>query len=255
MMKAVCNTLIDEYLRWLREQIAVSELDGACEITTPFLDRHNDYLQIYVIPDGEQYILTDDGYILSDLRMSGVDLNTEKRQRVLRTMLRGFGVEDVDGRLQVKASTKNLAQKKHALLQAMLAVNDLFLVAQSRVASFFVEDVEQFLQLHDIRFITNVSFTGRSGYTHHFDFAIPSSKYAPDRFVKAINSPTRDSILSCIFAWTDTREARRSDAQSIAFLNDENKKVSQDSIDALSSYDILPVLWSRRDESVEILAA
>ena len=128
-MKAVCNTLIDEYLRWLREQITVSKLDGACEITTPFLDRHNDYLQIYVVPDGEQYILTDDGYILSDLRMSGVDLNTEKRQRVLKTMLRGFGVEDVDGRLQVKASTKNLAQKKHALLQAMLAVNDLFLVA------------------------------------------------------------------------------------------------------------------------------
>jgi len=254
-MKAICNALIDEYLKWLRSQITVSELDGACEITTPFLDRHNDYLQIYVLQDGDEYILTDDGYILSDLRMSGVDLNTEKRQRVLTTMLHGFGVENVNGRLQVKASSKSLAQKKHALLQAMLAVNDLFLVAQSRVASFFVEDVEQFLRLHKVRFIPNVSFIGRSGYTHRFDFAIPSSEHAPDRFVRAINSPTRDSILSCIFAWTDTREARTSNAQSIAFLNDENKRVSQDSIDALSSYDILPVLWSRREESIEILAA
>jgi len=254
-MKKVCNALIEEYLAWLRKQITVSELDNACEITTPFLDRHNDYLQIYVIQDGDQYILSDDGYILADLKMSGVDLNTEKRQRVLKTMLRGFGVDNIDGCLRIKATRKNLAQRKHALLQAMLAVNDLFLVAQSRVASFFVEDVEQFLRLHKIRFIPNVSFVGRSGYAHHFDFAIPSSEEAPDRFIKAINSPTRDSILSYIFAWTDTRDARISEAQAVAFLNDESKRVSQDSLDALKSYDIFPALWSQREESVKLLAA
>ena len=113
--------------------------------------------------------------------------------------------------------------------------------------------MEKFLRLHKVRFITNVSFIGRSGYTHHFDFAIPASEYAPDRFVKAINSPTRDSILSCIFAWTDTREARESESQAVAFLNDENKKVSQDSIDALFSYKISPVLWSQREEKISIL--
>lgn len=250
-----CEVLIEEYVNWLREQITVAEVGEVCEITTPFLDRHNDYLQIYVIKEGDHYILTDDGYILSDLRMSGVDLNTERRQRTLLTMLRGFGVENAGGRLQVRATRKDLAQKKHALLQAMLAVNDLFLVAQSRVVSFFVEDVEKFLRLHKVRVVPNVSVIGRSGYVHHFDFAIPASDEAPERFLQAINTPSRDNILSYIFAWTDTKDARDPQAQALAFLNDENKSVPQDSIDALKAYNIRPLLWSKREESIEVLAA
>ena len=248
-----CNSLIDEYLTWLREQITVSELDGACEITTPFLDRHNDYLQLYVLRDGDQYIFSDDGYILSDLRMSGVEINTEKRQNALNTMLRGFGVENKNGVLQVRASKKKLAHKKHSMLQAMLAVNDLFLVAQSRVLSFFVEDVEQYLNLNKARFISKISLVGRTGYTHHFDFAIPASEYAPERLIKAISSPTRSNIMSYIFSWNDTREERADDSQSFAFLNDASSNVSNESISALDSYDITPVLWSQREENIELL--
>lgn len=112
-MEEMCNVFVEEYLAWLREQIRVSELNGVCEVTVPFLDRHNDYLQIYITPDGEQYILTDDGYALSDLRMSGIDSNA---------ILRGFGVEIDDGRLQVKTTRKNLAEKSHVLLQSMLSI-------------------------------------------------------------------------------------------------------------------------------------
>jgi hypothetical protein len=187
--------------------------------------------------------------------MSGVDINTEKRKNALETMLRGFGIKNENGILRVRASKKDLAQKKHSLLQGMLAVNDLFLVARSRVASFFVEDVEQFLRLNKIRFVPRISLIGRTGYTHHFDFAIPASARAPERLIKAVNSPTRNSIMSCIFSWNDTREERAPNSQSIAFLNDENGKVSSESISALRSYSITPVLWSQRDENIELLVA
>jgi hypothetical protein len=39
--------LIDKYLAWLKDKTSLRQIDDWVEITTPYLDRHNDYLQIY----------------------------------------------------------------------------------------------------------------------------------------------------------------------------------------------------------------
>ena len=70
-MATDCKTLVEAYLAWLRDRISVAEIDGVCEITTPFLDRHNDQLQIYVEREGDRLRLTDDGYVIGDLQSSG----------------------------------------------------------------------------------------------------------------------------------------------------------------------------------------
>jgi hypothetical protein len=249
-----CNELVSEYINWLREQITVSEVNGACEITTPFLDRHNDFLQIYVKKEGDKFFLTDAGYILADLQMSGLDL-TPKRQTILQTILRGFGVEQHDSELRVRASKKDFPQQKHSLIQAMLAVNDLFMIAQSRVESFFLEDVEQYLRLNKIRFIPKVNFIGKSGYSHYFDFAIPPSDVAPKRLIKAIDRPSQKNITDSIFSWNDTSASRAADSQAYVFLNDQEKAISLNSLTALESYSITPIPWTKRDEKVELLIA
>ena len=42
------DTLIESYFKWLKDKTIVKQLsDNWTEITTPYLDRHNDYLQIY----------------------------------------------------------------------------------------------------------------------------------------------------------------------------------------------------------------
>ena len=38
---------IDDYVRWLRDKTTLREIKEWVEITTPYLDRHNDYIQIY----------------------------------------------------------------------------------------------------------------------------------------------------------------------------------------------------------------
>ena len=44
--------LNSQYFDWLRDNTILREInDDWTEITTPFLDRHNDCLQIYVKPD------------------------------------------------------------------------------------------------------------------------------------------------------------------------------------------------------------
>lgn len=252
-MATDCESLVECYLDWLREKIATQEIDGICEITTPFLDRHNDRLQIYVQRHGNQLRLTDDGYVIGDLEASGCLVDTPHRREVLQTILNGYGVREEDGELLVECSDRDFARKKHCLLQAMLAVNDMFLTARQRVTRLFLEDVTHFLEDHQIRYIPNVEFTGRSGFIHKYDFVIPKSAEMPERFVRAINSPTRDATTSVIFSWTDTRETRPKNSRAYAFLNDSEHQPSADVYGAFSQYEITPVVWSDREQYAGVL--
>ena len=42
------QSLLDNYINWLKSEITFSQIGEYYEITTPFLDPSNDYLQIYV---------------------------------------------------------------------------------------------------------------------------------------------------------------------------------------------------------------
>ncbi len=248
-MKAEIRKLLDEYHVWLKDKTALRQLNADwVEITTPYLDRHNDYLQIYTKRDNGAFVLTDDGYIIDDLRNSGCKLDNKKRQDLLKMTLNGFGVQLQNEALVVRATPNNFALRKHNLIQAMLAVNDLFYLAAPVVASLFLEDVTQWLDLHNIRYTPNVKFTGKTGYDHLFDFVIPKSKVQPERIVKAINRPNKDMAESFVLAWFDTREVRPPESKAYAFLND-NEQAPQPSVtDALHNYDVLPVLWSAREK-------
>lgn len=249
-----CQELMDAYVQWLREGLAVEAIDGACELTTPFLDRHNDHLQIYAVKRNGKIELSDDGYILADLRTSGLDLKTPKRKEAVDTILAGFGVRMEGGRLTTEASQRNLGHRIHTLVQAMLAVNDMFVMAQSRVASFFWEDVRTYLDDHDVRYSPRVKLSGRSGFDHAIDFLIPASRQKPERVVQAINSPTRQTVGMCLFSVGDVRSGRRAPLEAYAFLNDRDREVGGDVLEAFEAYEVKPTLWSRREDYAEALA-
>lgn len=247
--------LMDAYHAWLKDRTALRQIDQWVEITTPYLDRHNDYVQIYATKANGGFILTDDGHTIDDLEQNGCKLESPKRQALLRMTLNGFGVQIDGNALQVHASPDNFALRKHNLLQAMLAVNDMFYLAVPMVANLFYEDVVTWLDLHAVRYTPKVKFTGKTGYDHLFDFVIPKSPQQPERVVQAINRPNRDTAQAVILAWIDTREVRASDSRAYALLNDSEQPVSPGVLDALRSYDVRPVAWSQREEVRQELAA
>jgi len=247
--------LLDQYLAWLKDKTTLRQVKDWIEITTPYLDRHNDYLQIYAKRDNNGFFLTDDGYIIGDLRRSGCELESKKRKDLLTLTLNGFGVKLVGDELIVHASSDNFALRKHNIVQAMLAVNDLFYLAVPMVASLFLEDVTSWLDLHEIRYTPKVKFTGKSGYDHLFDFVIPASKRQPERILQAINRPSRDTAQAVAFSWIDTKEVRPPNSRAYAFLNDPEHAPSVSVLDALRNYDVHPVLWSAREKVKGELAA
>ena len=134
------QALLDQYWIWLRDRTSLREIGDWTEITTPYLDRHNDCLQIYAKRVNGGFVLTDDGYVVDDLEQSGCKIDSTKRQALFKTTLNGFGVKINDKALEVHASADNFALRKHNLVQAMLAVNDLFYLASPVVANLFYED-------------------------------------------------------------------------------------------------------------------
>jgi hypothetical protein len=255
MSVAEIEKLLKNYREWLKDKTTLRQVNGSwVEITTPYLDRHNDALQIYIRSENGGFVLTDDSYIIQDLESSGCKLDTEKRRDLLLMTLNGFGVKLNDEAIEVKATAENFPLRKHNLIQAMLAVNDLFYLAKPFVHSLFYEDVITWLDANDIRYTPNVKFTGISGYDQHFDFAIPKSKKQPEGIVQTMNRPTRDSALLFINAWGDTRQVRSPESKAFAVLNDE-QQISGAVIDALRNYDIRPVPWTQRIEVVTEFAA
>ena len=249
------ENLIGEYVNWLKDKTSFRQVNDWVEITTPYLDRHNDYLQIYAKRENGRFVLTDDGYTITDLRQSGCNLESKKRKDLLTMTLNGFGIQ-LDGEvLTASASTNNFAFRKHNLIQAMLAVNDLFYLAIPIVTSVFLEDVAEWLDLHEIRYIPNIKFTGASGYDHLFDFVIPKSRTEPERILKTINRPSRDTAESFVWAWVDTREVRPPESRAYALLNDTERELSGPVLDAFHSYEIYPVPWSQRERFREELVS
>lgn len=247
--------LLDEYIHWLNETISLRQIDEWVEITTPFLDRHNDYLQIYVRKDNGGYVLTDEGYILEDLKMSGCKIDTDKRQALLSTTLKGFGVLNDRGILTIKTTERSFPQKKHNLLQAMLAVNDMFYLSEPVVASLFYEDVVAWLDITEIRYSPKVKFTGKSGYDHLFDFVIPKSRKEPERILQTINNPNRNQAEMVAFSWIDTKDVRAPDSKVYAILNDKDRRIPEEVPTALENYGVLPLMWSKREQYIPELLA
>ena len=115
--------LMEEYSKWLKDKTVLRQVVDTewVEITTPYLGRHNDYVQIYVKIQDDGFLLSDGGETIEDLRMSGCNLESRRRQDLLQMTLNGFGVKRDRNSLTVRASMQNFPMRKHNLIQAILA--------------------------------------------------------------------------------------------------------------------------------------
>jgi len=250
------KNLIDKYYSWLKDKTSLKDFGEWTEITTPFLDRHNDYIQIYLKKEGDDYILSDDGYTINDLINSGCSLDSPKRRQLIDLTLNGFAIKkDEKNSLFVKSDLNTLHIKKHCLIQSILAINDLFYLAKAHVSSLFFEDVKSWLDMSDIRSTENVIFKGKSGFDRKFDFVIPKSKNANERILKVVNNFNRNSADLFIVDWLDTKDIRPDKANAYILANDNEEDLSSPVVDALRNYEIKTIPWSQRNSYVDILRA
>lgn len=247
--------LINDYTAWLNKKITFGKIGEYYEITTPYLDNANDYLQIYVKQDGNNIFFTDDCATMQNLKMNGLKL-TPNRKQYLQRILYQFGVQLNGDELTAKAPINNFAQKKHLFIQAMLRIDDMMNISKAKVASFFFDDVQDFFMKKDIFYAENVLFTGISGFSHSYDFLLQRTKTKPERLCQAVNNPNRTNMGNIIFAWNDTKPVRRNGSQLIVILNDENG-IAKGVEEAFLNYEAKVIRWSERnrDDNLNLLSA
>ena len=216
---------IETYIKWIKKNSAERIIDGYTEITTPFLDPHNDAIQFYVRREGEVFVFTDDGYTINDLEMNGVKLSAGKRKQLISDMANMMNVQIEGNEIKAVAPAPTLVpQTMHTMLQAILKFSDMLYSVSPRIKSLFFEDVKDFFSDNEIRFSSSPMYAGQSGLPQRFDFVIPGFKQQPERMVTVINQPSKQSVQSAIFSWDDVRRIRKDESEGVLILNDKQKR-------------------------------
>lgn len=249
---------IGAYARFVERNMVPTQQGDAVCISTPMLNRNNDCMNVYLGDDPlGGYVITDLGETIDDLELSGFTV-TSQRETKLESLLAGYAVGRRDGELFVKADAGDLPMKLNMLLQAMASVDDMFLLSQDSVRNLFAEDVGAWMLENDISFVPGPSFSGRSGLSYKFDYAIGQNRNHPMRLIKTVNNPGKQGIQNALFGWEDVK-ASRTDCEGFVFLNSRNTRggvVSSEAVRACRNYGLTPVIWGvDQDEFIPKLAA
>ena len=246
------KSLMDDYWDWLKDSTYLQKIDSGCMcITTPFLDHHNDNYQIYVSKKNGGYELTDDSYIITDLKMSGCDISGGKRQKLFESILKSYGVGKDGDQLKVYTDAANFPSRKHDLLQAMQELSDLYYTSKSNVSSMFYEDVSEWLMKNNIPYTDGMTVQGNA-YNHHIDFALRKKELdGPRRVIRLMDRPAKDKLADILLIKSDVP-----DLEMYILINDKNagEKNISDLTKAGESFGMKPILWSKKDDYVDTLS-
>ena len=123
-------------------------------------------------------------------------------------------------------------------------------MSEEHVLSLFKEDVAMFVETNAIPVFPDFKLSGRTGFDHKFDFGLPKTSRKPQRVLQAINNLTKDQATSFAFAVADVRVIRVEPFQAFTFINDVDHPPNDDNLSAIQAYDIKPLLWSHRIDSL-----
>lgn len=251
------NTLMDDYYSFLKEKTILSgNVDSDwVEISTPFTGLFNDTLDIFVKKQGNKIIFSDDGNTLRNLEISGVEISrSTKRKELLERILINYGVKLINGELITEASEKDFPQKKLNLLSAISETNDLYFLASHTVSSVFMEDVKAYLDEQELIYTPHFISKGSTGLEFTFDFQI-AYKHT-EIVIKSFNSVNKTNLPNFLFTWDDIKKVREKQTEKkivgLAIINDIDRVVNKEYIDALDTNGAENILWSDRHKPENI---
>lgn len=248
--------LMDEYYTFLKEKTIITQsTTGWVTISTPFLNMFNDSIEIYAKKDNGKILLSDDGNTLKNLDYYGVSFSrSPKRKEFLENILLNYGISIKNQELLVETNELNFPQKKLNLLSAISEANDLYSLSKQTVNSVFKDDVKSFLDEQDLIYTSHFISKGSVGLEFTFDFQIAYRK--TEIVIKAFNSVNKMNLPQFLFTWEDIQKVRErltgKKVLGLAMINDIDKEVNQEYIEALDKKNTLSILWSERHKPQSI---
>lgn len=243
---------MDNYYNWLREKTFIQK-DTNTDwflINTPFIGAFNDTIEIYAQKNGSQLKLSDNGETMSNLELQGLQIQGSRRRRILLdAILHNYGVKVENNDLIIETNIENFSQSKHNFLSAIIEINDLYVLSKHNVASIFKEDVRNYLESQEIIFTPDFISKGSTGLEFNFDFQI--AQRDKEIVIKSFNTINKSNLPTFLFSWDDIKPVRekitKKNVNAIAIINDIDKEIKSEFLEALKSKNADYILWSERN--------
>ncbi|RYE13991.1 MAG: DUF1829 domain-containing protein, partial [Sphingobacteriaceae bacterium] len=158
-----------------------------------------------------------------------------------------------------EANADTFAQKKHNLVSAISEINDMYMLAKHTVSSIFKDDVQSYLDEQNIVYTPQFISKGNTGLEFTFDFQIAYRN--KEIVIKSFNSVNKLNLPNFLFTWDDIKSVREKithkQVVGLAIINNEEKEIVQDYMDALTSRNADFILWNdrHRPENIKKIAA
>ncbi|MFP9118619.1 DUF1828 domain-containing protein [Flavobacterium sp. RNTU_13] len=247
------DTYVDNYYKWLREKTFIHQDESTdwSLINTPFIGAFNDTIDIYAKKNGSQLTLSDNGETISNLELQGVHIQGSKKRRILLDqILLNYGIRESNDELYIETNLENFSQSKHKLLSAIIEINDLYVLSQANVSSIFKDDVRSYLEELNVIYTPDFISKGSTGLEFNFDFQIAQKN--KEIVIKSFNSVNKSNIPNFLFSWDDIKHVRekitKKEVSAIAIINDVDKEIKPEFLDALKQKHADYILWSQKDK-------
>lgn len=244
---------INQYYDWLKTKTYTKEDEqsGWFAVTTPFLGLFNDPIEIYMKMEDDTILMSDDGITIKNLELAGASITrSPKRKEWLDFILLNYGVTIDNGELFVKAKQTDFSQKKHNLICAISEITDMEITAKHIVSSLFRDDVKQLLDEQEIIYTPQFITKGSSGIEFTFDFQIAGRN--KELVLKSFNSLNKINVPNFLFSLDDIKPVREKasgkEMLSLAVINDIEKDIKPEYINALKSRNTDILFWSERNK-------
>jgi len=256
------NTLINDYYIWLKNKTIIipDERTEWVAIQTPFIGLFNDAIEMYAKRKDNKIILSDNGETFHNLELVGTSLNRfGERRNIAERILLNYGIQQHDNELITETTEQNFSQKKHNFLSAIMELNDLYVLSKTSVASIFKEDVRTYLDEKNIIYTPDFISKGSTGLEFMFDFQI-AGKHS-ELVLKSFNTINKQTLSSFLFSWDDIKPVRekvsKKNVTAIAIINDEEKQIKGEFLEALKAKNANFIIWSERhnDDNIAKLKA
>lgn len=217
--KALCTTFC--------ETITVNPVPCGFAASAGFTDLSGDRIGFYVIADGENYHLEDDGEYLAQLLALGIDIERGQRQQLLDSVLQTAGASwDHDtyvistGAFDANELTERMVQ----FLSALMRIRDLELLTRDFVRSTFREDA-------------TAAIMERFSEVANIDERKPMSTQFPDYLPDLVIRPKYEGKTTAVFLASNPvpfqeaellraeieKEGRQHDMTVVALIEDTDK--------------------------------
>lgn len=260
-MMLSAKDLKHEYLNWYNKHLQYESLnDNLIKINNPFKDHTLDDIVLYVIknPNDGTVTLTDDGYTMYLLEISGIDIKkSQKRKFIFSKNLETYGVKfnNKTEELYIKSPIEKFSESKHRLLQCLLFINDMYILSKPNVKNIFTEDVSEVFDENDIIYTQDIIISGHSGMSHKFEFVIPSKKDSKEKFIKTVSSPNNSLNIKAFV--TDVNQAKvvkREKPNAFYFILDDRKKtVNLEVKNLLTESEITPINFTDLQNNIDLI--